>query len=196
MKILCLADEEYKTYWDFFSKDDFKDIDLIISCGDLKASYLSFLTTMTSIPVLYIRGNHDDSYKTDPPQGCICIEDNIYTFEGVRILGLGGSQRYKAGANQFTEREMRKRVGKLRFKLWFHRGFDILVTHSPARGFHDGADLCHQGFQVFLTLIDKFHPKYFIHGHVHMSYGRQFQREDMIGDTRVINAYERYIIEI
>ncbi len=196
MKILCLADEEYKAYWDFFSKDDFRDIDLIISCGDLKASYLSFLTTLTAIPVLYIRGNHDDSYKMEPPEGCICIEDEIFTYEGVRILGLGGSQRYKVGANQYTEREMRKRVGKLRFKLWFHRGFDILVTHSPARGFHDGADLCHQGFQIFLTLIDKFHPKYFIHGHVHMSYGRQFQREDMIGDTKVINAYERYIIEI
>lgn len=196
MKILCIADEEYKTYWDFFSKDDFKDIDLIISCGDLKASYLSFLTTMTSIPVLYIRGNHDDSYKTDPPQGCICIEDDIYSFQGVRILGLGGSQRYKQGINQYTEREMRKRITKLKFKLWFHRGFDILVTHSPARGFHDGTDLCHQGFQVFLTLIDKYRPKYFVHGHVHLSYGRQFQREDMIGDTKVINAYEKYIIEI
>lgn len=196
MKILCIADEEYKTYWDFFSKDDFKDIDLIISCGDLKASYLSFLTTMTSIPVLYIRGNHDDSYKTDPPQGCICIEDDIFSFQGIRILGLGGSQRYKQGINQYTEREMRKRITKLKFKLWFHRGFDILVTHSPARGFHDGADLCHQGFQVFLSLIDKYHPKYFVHGHVHLSYGRQFQREDMIGDTKVINAYEKYIIEI
>ncbi|MCI5517651.1 metallophosphoesterase [Roseburia sp. MUC/MUC-530-WT-4D] len=196
MKILCIADEEYKTYWDFFSKDDFKDIDLIISCGDLKASYLSFLTTMTSIPVLYIRGNHDDSYKTDPPQGCICIEDDIFSFQGVRILGLGGSQRYKQGINQYTEREMRKRITKLKFKLWFHRGFDILVTHSPARGFHDGTDLCHQGFQVFLTLIDKYRPKYFVHGHVHLSYGRQFQREDMIGDTKVINAYEKYIIEI
>lgn len=196
MKILCIADEEYKTYWDFFSKDDFKDIDLIISCGDLKASYLSFLTTMTSIPVLYIRGNHDDGYKTDPPQGCICIEDDIFSFQGVRILGLGGSQRYKQGINQYTEREMRKRITKLKFKLWFHRGFDILVTHSPARGFHDGTDLCHQGFQVFLTLIDKYNPKYFVHGHVHLSYGRQFQREDMIGDTKVINAYEKYIIEI
>lgn len=196
MKILCIADEEYKTYWDFFSKDDFKDIDLIISCGDLKASYLSFLTTMTSIPVLYIRGNHDDSYKTDPPQGCICIEDDIFSFQGVRILGLGGSQRYKQGINQYTEREMRKRITKLKFKLWFHRGFDILVTHSPARGFHDGTDLCHQGFHVFLTLIDKYRPKYFVHGHVHLSYGRQFQREDMIGDTKVINAYEKYIIEI
>ena len=196
MKILCIADEEYKTYWDFFSKDDFKDIDLIISCGDLKASYLSFLTTMTSIPVLYIRGNHDDSYKTDPPQGCICIEDDIFSFQGVRILGLGGSQRYKQGINQYTEREMRKRITKLKFKLWFHRGFDILVSHSPARGFHDGTDLCHQGFQVFLTLIDKYRPKYFVHGHVHLSYGRQFQREDMIGDTKVINAYEKYIIEI
>lgn len=196
MKILFLADEECKIYWDYFRKEQFEGIDLIISCGDLKASYLSFLTTMTSIPVLYIRGNHDDSYKTDPPQGCICIEDDIFSFQGVRILGLGGSQRYKQGINQYTEREMRKRITKLKFKLWFHRGFDILVTHSPARGFHDGTDLCHQGFQVFLTLIDKYRPKYFVHGHVHLSYGRQFQREDMIGDTKVINAYEKYIIEI
>lgn len=196
MKILCLADEESRLYWDYFSRDDFRDIDLIISCGDLKASYLSFLTTMTAIPVLYINGNHDDSYSKQPPEGCICIEDQIYNYQGIRILGLGGSNRYRPGANQYTEREMRTRVSRLRYKLWFSKGFDILVTHAPALGFHDGQDQCHQGFQTFITLIDKYHPKYFVHGHVHMSYGRQFPREDTIGNTRVINAYEKYVIEI
>jgi predicted phosphodiesterase len=73
MKILVLADEEAKVYWDFFKKEDFADIDLIISCGDLKASYLSFLATMVPVPVLYVRGNHDDDYKKDPPGGCTCI---------------------------------------------------------------------------------------------------------------------------
>ena len=69
MKILFLADVEAKAYWDYFKKEDFKDIELIISCGDLKASYLSFLATMVPVPVLYIRGNHDDNYDINPPEG-------------------------------------------------------------------------------------------------------------------------------
>jgi Icc-related predicted phosphoesterase len=196
MKILFLADEEAKAYWDFFKKEDFKDIDLIISCGDLKASYLSFLATMVPVPVLYIKGNHDDSYEKDPPGGCICIEDDIYNFNGIRILGLGGSYRYKPGVNQYTDEQMGKRVRKLWFKLFRNKGFDILVTHSPAKGLHDDVDLCHTGFQVFNDLIEHYQPKYFVHGHVHMNYGRKFPREDMVGETHVINAYEKYLIEI
>ena len=52
MKILFIADEESKIYWDFFKKEQFEGIDLIISCGDLKPEYLSFLATMTTVPVL------------------------------------------------------------------------------------------------------------------------------------------------
>ncbi len=196
MKILLIADEESKIYWDFFKKEQFEGIDLIISCGDLKPEYLSFLATMTAVPVLYVRGNHDDKYEKYPPEGCICIEDQIYNFNGIRILGLGGSYRYKPGINQYTEGQMTRRVNKMFLKIKRNRGFDILVTHSPAKGLHDGEDMCHRGFQIFNRLIEKYHPKYFVHGHVHMNYGRQFPREDYIGDTCVVNAFERYVIEI
>lgn len=196
MKILFLADEEAKAYWDFFRKEDFKGVDLIISCGDLNASYLSFLATMVPVPLLYVMGNHDDKYAQKPPEGCINIENRIYEYEGVRILGLGGSYRYKEGRNQYTDQEMDDRVSKLRFQLWRKKGFDILVTHAPAFGLHDDVDLCHRGFQAFNRLIEKYQPKIFAHGHVHMNYGRQFPREDMVGNTRVINAYEKFMVEI
>jgi Icc-related predicted phosphoesterase len=196
MKILFVADEESKVIWDFFRKEDYQDIDLIISCGDLKPQYLSFLATMIPVPVLYIHGNHDDGYEECPPEGCTCIEDQIYTFNGVRILGLGGSRRYKKGVNQYTEKEMERRVWRLGWKLHRSKGFDILVTHSPAHGIHDGEDPCHRGFDVFNRLIERYSPKYFVHGHVHMNYGRSIPREDMVGETHVVNAYERFIIEI
>ena len=106
MKILFLADEESKVYWEYFKKEDFEGIDVIVSCGDLKASYLSFLTTMVGVPVLYVHGNHDDKYSMNPPEGCTCIEDEVYEYEGVRFVGLGGSNRYKPGKNQYTERQM------------------------------------------------------------------------------------------
>ena len=196
MKILFLADEEAKVYWDFFKKEDFEGVDLIVSCGDLKAEYLSFLATMVPVPVLYVHGNHDAKYDKKPPEGCICIDDCIYEFKGVRILGLGGSHRYKPGPYQFTEREMAKRVRKLFWKLKFKKGFDILVTHAPARGLHDAEDMCHMGFEVFNKLIEQYRPKYFVHGHVHLNYGRQFVREDMVGETHVVNAYEKYMLEL
>ncbi len=195
MKILFLADEEAKIYWDYFKKENFPGVDLIVSCGDLKAEYLSFLATMVSVPVLYVHGNHDSKYDKKPPEGCICIDDQIYDFGGVRILGLGGSQRYKPGPYQFTEQEMQKRVRKLFWRLKFRKGFDILVTHAPARGVHDDEDRCHMGFEVFNQLIERYRPKYFVHGHVHLNYGRQFPREDMVGETCVINAFEKYIVE-
>jgi Icc-related predicted phosphoesterase len=196
MKILFVADEESKMIWDYFKKEDYKDIDLIVSCGDLNPQYLTFMATMIPVPVLYVHGNHDDKYEQTPPEGCTCIEDQIYNFNGIRILGLGGSQRYKKGVNQYTEKEMEKRVKKLRWQLWRNKGFDILVTHSPAQGLHDGQDPCHRGFDVFNQLIDRYQPRYFVHGHVHMSYGRQFLRLDQVGETCVVNAFERFVIEV
>lgn len=196
MRILFISDEESKSYWDFFKKEAFEGIDLIVSCGDLEAEYLSFLTTMTSIPVLYVKGNHDYKYDRKPPEGCICIEDDIFEYNGIRFLGLGGSYRYKDSGYQFTENEMRGRVRRLWFKLLKKKGFDVLVTHAPAFGVNDGEDLPHRGFETFLDLIQKYNPKYFAHGHVHMNYGRQHPREDVLGETKVINAYINYIIEI
>lgn len=196
MKILLLADVECKALWDFYRKEELEGIDLILSCGDLNAEYLSFLATMSSCPVLYVHGNHDAKYNVRGPEGCICIDDMIYDYNGLRILGLGGSMRYKDDDWQFTEAEMRKRVKKMRFPIWRSRGFDVLLTHAPAKGLHDGEDLPHHGFHIFNELMDKYEPGYFIHGHVHMNYGRGHVREDERGKTRVINAFERYVIEI
>lgn len=197
MKILAVSDKESPYLWDYFEKSKLEGIDLIISCGDLAPEYLSFLATFTSAPVIYVHGNHDDKYEKRPPEGCICIEDDIFVYRGVRILGLGGSMRYRPGEHQYSEKEMRKRVRsrKLRWKLAREGGFDILVTHAPAYGINDGEDLPHQGFQTFTNLIDKYSPKFFLHGHVHMNYGMRQKRQDRYKDTQVINTYERYVFE-
>lgn len=195
MKILVVADEESKYLWDHFEKSKLEGIDLIISCGDLHPHYLSFLATFTSAPVLYVHGNHDQRYEKTPPEGCICIEDDIYVHQGVRILGLGGSMCYTGGAHQYTEKEMRRRVQKLWFKIKRRKGFDILVTHAPAYEINDGKDLPHQGFRVFRELMDKYRPKYYLHGHVHMNYGRRHKRYDKYEDTHILNGYERCVFE-
>ncbi len=195
MRILAIADVESKLMWDYYKKGMLDGIDLIISCGDLDPRYLSFLVTMSTVPVLYVHGNHDTKYETVPPEGCTCIEDMVYVYRGIRILGLGGSMRYKPGDHQYTEREMQRRVRRLGFQLWRHGGFDILVSHAPAYQLNDGMDLPHQGFKAFLSLMEKYKPKFFLHGHVHKTYGRQHKRYDRYRDTHVINAFERCVFD-
>lgn len=197
MKIMVIADEESQSLWDYFDKSKLEGIDLIISCGDLDPRYLSFLATFTTAPVIYVHGNHDDKYEKIPPEGCICIEDDIFVYKGVRILGLGGSMRYKPGSHQYTDWDMTKRIWnlKMQFKLLRKGGFDILVTHAPAYGINDGEDLPHRGFRLFNKLMDKYSPKYFLHGHVHMKYGRKHKRCDVYKNTQVINAFEKHIFE-
>jgi len=120
----------------------------------------------------------------------------VVQFRGLRILGLGGSMRYKPGPHMYTEKEMLKRVKSLRFPLWRSKGFDILVAHAPIRGVGDENDLAHRGFEIFQRLLDKHRPALFVHGHVHKTYTHQFRRERQYGDTRVINAWTSYIIDL
>ncbi len=196
MKILALSDEECPALYDYYMPGRLADYDLIISCGDLNSKYLSFIVTMARAPVLYVHGNHDTGYSRVPPEGCDCIDDQLIVYKGVRILGLGGCKKYRKAPHQYTEQEMKKRIRKLRWKLWRHKGVDIVVTHAPPAGVGDSDDPAHQGFETLLALIDKYHPKYLLHGHVHLSYGTDKTRVREYGGTKVINTSERYILEI
>ena len=196
MKILLLADQAEPTLWEHLDKRKLEGVELVLSCGDLPASYLSFLTCFTPAPILYIRGNHDDRYDKHPPEGCECIEDKLVTVGGLRIVGLGGSPLYSGGRNQYTERQMEARIRKLGWKIRRAGGVDIVLTHAPARGFGDAEDFAHCGFEAFLPLLDRYQPRYLIHGHVHTEYGHAIPRVLQRGGTTIINACERYTLEL
>ena len=196
MKILAISDVPSKLLWDESVRKRLEGIDLILSCGDLPKKYLEYLTNFTTAPILYVHGNHDGRYEEDPPLGCICIDGMLYEHQGVRIVGLGGSMRYNGGPFQYTEGQMRRRAMRLAPRICFKGGFDILLTHSPGRDMVPCTDLAHTGFQTFNQMLDKYRPALFLHGHTHMNYGRGIRREQRYGDTRVVNSYERCLVEL
>ena len=138
MRILAISDEPSGRLWGDLCREALAGIDLILSAGDLPARYLSFLTCFTNAPVVYVHGNHDDRYLKEPPEGCLCADGKILLVNGVRILGLGGSIRYRPdGIHMYSEKEMASRIASLRGKLRSTGGFDILLTHAPIRGLGD-----------------------------------------------------------
>lgn len=197
MRVLAVADRPSEYLWGPGVTEGLRGIDLILSCGDLDPLYLSFLATFTNAPVLYVHGNHDGGYDQTPPEGCICVDDKLYIWKGVRILGLGGSIRYNGESRyQYTQGQMRRRVWRQLLPLRKAGGVDIVLTHAPALGLGDGIDHAHVGFKAFAELIDRWQPAYFLHGHTHLTYSSGRERLRLQGETKVINAYERYVFDI
>ena len=196
MKVLALSDEPSPFLWDYYTPGKLADYDLILSCGDLNSSYLQFVVTMARCPLLYVHGNHDEHYEKAPPYGCDVIDDHFVVYNGIRILGLGGCRKYHPGPHQYTEAQMRRRINRLRFQLWLHKGVDIVVTHAAPEGLGDAPDPAHRGFTCLKWLLDEYSPQYLIHGHVHMSYGHEIPRQTQYKNTTVINAFERFSFEI
>ncbi len=196
MKLLLISDEEDRYLWDHYRPGNLDGVDLILSAGDLKASYLSFLVTMSNRPLLYVHGNHDGSYDRQPPEGCDCVDDRLVVVNGLRILGLGGSRRYNEGPYQYSERQMLRRINRLYFKIRRAGGVDIVLTHAPVAGYGDEDNLTHRGFEAFLPLLDRWKPSYLIHGHIHKRYGPRRERIYQYGNTSIINCSGKHYLEL
>ena len=196
MKALLISDVECPALWDYFRPERLRGADLIISCGDLKREYLEFLVTMSGKPVFYVPGNHDGGYVKNPPEGCECLDDKVICYRGVRFLGFGGCKRYNLETYQYTEKEMTRRIRQAGRQIRKNGGVDVVVTHAAPTGLGDRKDPAHQGFDCFRDLMDQHKPAFLVHGHVHMNYDRDIPRLMTYGDTTIINAYERYLLEI
>jgi len=197
MRILALADQPSDYLWGPAVSDALQGIDLILSCGDLDPLYLSYLVTFAHAPLLYVHGNHDGRYRRTPPEGCLCVDGQLAVCAGARILGLGGSIRYNRDSEyQYTQNQMRWRAAKLWPALCRRGGMDILLTHAPALGLGDGDDRAHVGFAAFRDLLERWNPPLFIHGHCHLNYNIHNKRSGIYKQTRIVNAFERCVIDI
>lgn len=194
LKMLVVSDHESEYIWDFFDAKAFQGVDVMVSCGDLKPEYLSFLVTMIPAPLLFVRGNHDARYRDNPPEGCIDLEERPVVVKGVRFVGFGGCKSERPAENHYSEREMSRRV--LRASLSMRKGFDVLVTHAPAAGLGDGDDRFHEGFETFRSLIDRYQQRCHLHGHQHLTYSIGSKRILEYHNTVIVNGYNYYILDM
>src|SRR5574341_180952 len=217
MKILALSDEVVDFIYSPRIKEKYADVDLVLGCGDLPFYYLEFIVTMLDVPVFYVAGNHDkpSQYLSDGriihrAEGCEALDGTTAVAryrshdgtapQRVLLAGLGGCLRYNLEPyHQYTQGEMTSRALRLApallaNRLNYGRYLDIVVTHAPPRGIHDGPDHAHTGFDAFLRLMDVFKPRFLLHGHAHV-YRRDTVTVTQYKATDVINVYPYRLIE-
>lgn len=218
LRVLVISDVVDRRLYSSKIKDVTGDVDLVISCGDLPAYYLDFIISNLGKPLLYVSGNHDHyndfpvayglslyknmnyPFNDNGGFGGKNIDNIIENYKGILFTGLEGSALYNNGEHQYSDRQMSFKItrltpGLLLNKIFKGRYIDVLVAHSPPFGIHDMDDQAHKGFKPFLSFIKSFHPKYLLHGHVHLYDSRENRVSEFMG-TKIINCYDYQIIDI
>jgi Icc-related predicted phosphoesterase len=210
MKILALSDQVVERIYSPRIRELFGDIDLVVGCGDLPDYYLEYVVSMLNVPFFHVPGNHDlppaaadwdHRRERALPQSCGSLDGRVVCEKGLLLAGLGGSIRYRPdGVYQYTQAEMKRRVLRMAPRLWLNyirygRALDVLITHSPPKGIHDGNDPAHVGFVAFNRFIARFRPRYLLHGHTHI-WRRDTIVTTMVGGTTVLNVCPYRVIEV
>ncbi len=202
MKILTVSDQIIDALHSPALLHYARDVELILACGDLPASYQEYLVSMLNVPLLYVMGNHGGEGGAGLyPEGGENIDRRVVEHKGLLIAGLEGAQRYNNKPKfQYTETEMRAHIATLIPTLVLNRArygryLDIVITHAPPAGIHDGTDYAHRGFKSFVWLMDHYQPRYLIHGHTHV-YDNREETTTVCGATTVINTYGYKILNI
>lgn len=203
LRVLAVSDEVDQRIYSPSIRERMDDIDMVISCGDLPATYLEFLTDALRKEVYYVLGNHAEEITREGargtprhPEGCIDVGFKVVRdpLTGLIIAGLPGSPRYSdRDPVQYTEFQMfwemlRMAPRLLLNKIKYGRALDLLVTHSPPRDVGDREDAAHRGFLCMHKFIERWKPKYQLHGHIHI-YDRTTETKHTLHSTKVINVY-------
>src|ERR687885_2355500 len=167
-KILAVSDEVDSRLYGSGALRQRAVPDLILGCGDRPPYYLDYLVSKLDAPLYAIHGNHDVAPPLEGSAGFEACGAHWIGGRGVRaggvlLAGFDGSLRYNDGAYQSSQAEMRNAVLRLAPRLWLNkvrygRALDVLVTHAPPAGVHEGDDPSHRGFRAFRWLIDTFRP--------------------------------------
>jgi Icc-related predicted phosphoesterase len=208
MKVLAVSDQELDQVYELASGEAFRGVSMVLGCGDLHYSYLEFLVTVLNVELFYVPGNHDLDYNPGTEghsaPGCINLDLGSTRIDGLILAGYGGSLRYRPnGTNQYSQQEAFARLARLVPRLMvnrrrFGRACDVLITHSPPYGIHDGTDPAHQGLKAINWLMDWAQPRYVLHGHMHYVQSNLMRDTTMQGKSAVtvMNVYPYRVIEI
>ncbi len=206
VRILAVSDQIVDRIYTLAPNGHFRDVDLILGCGDLPYNYLEYIVTVLNKPLYYVPGNHDPEFNPrdlrSKAEGGINLDLKTVCYKKYLIGGFGGSVRYRPnGTNQYTQMEASQRAFQMMPSLFGNfvrhgRALDILITHSPPFGIHDDTDLAHNGLKALNWLIRTVKPRYLLHGHTHFYRKNISDSETTINGTTIINVYPYKVIDI
>ena len=160
------------------------DYDLCVLLGDHSSNDVSIaLNYLDKNRVYALLGNHDHDYISS--YSLNNLNGNLVEINGVRIMGIQGSFRYKPGDYpSFSQEDSVDFTRQL-------PSADILFSHDSPFNNDSVGNPAHQGLFGITYYLFKNHVKYNIHGHVHEEYNKT-----LLNGTKEKSLYGIEYIEI
>lgn len=141
LRILAIADTHMTLREEALEKAlNEHPIDVCILLGDIYGTEIETILRLIpeGIPICGVLGNHDgwtllDFYEIP------CLEEQVVEVQGVRIVGLNGSLRYKnTDSPMYMDKESVEVVSKL-------PAADLFISHDSPKFLHNRHDMAHSG---------------------------------------------------
>jgi Icc-related predicted phosphoesterase len=209
MRVLALADEVSPVVYSENFPNNLPRFDVVLCAGDLPGYYLEFVASKLRTRPVYVVGNHanallrsaDDPDQVRLPGGCTNAHGDVVEVAGLLVAGFEGSARYRPGPYQYSELGYERMLAAMTPKLLWHRAkhgraVDVLLTHAPPKGPHEGEDVAHRGVPAFNRFHRWWRPAVHVHGHVHLNGANAPRAYETAEGVRVINAFDFTLFEI
>ena len=178
--IYFIADTHNNLAYNDKMKEEIKEAnecDCCILLGDHSAGDLEAITSIVTVPIYGILGNHDHWHLFDS-FNITDINGKVIEVKGVKIAGLAGSFKYKNSPSSclYTHEESINILDKL-------EPVDILVTHDKAY-LEESTDTVHNGLKGITYYLYKNKTPLHIHGHIH-----EEKEYYLKNNTKVLSLY-------
>lgn len=150
--------------------------DLVILLGDIYYRDALEIDNKYNCEKIGVYGNHDVQNEWSETSIKL-IHEEVYEYGDFKFAGFGGCPRYNRKPNQYTEEQCSLFMSGL-------DKVDVFIAHSNPVYTPSSDDWdAHRGFCAFNEYIDSRQPKYFLHGHIHNPFVRNFR------ETTVYSVY-------
>ena len=186
IKLIVIADTHNTLNEDEFKSFMFNhsDYDVCLLLGDFGYKDLPIILQYVDRNKIYaLLGNHDYDYINE--YNLNNLNGNIININGVKLLGIEGSFKYKP--SNFPSFSQKESIDFLKNK----EEVDILVSHDTKFNSNMEKDPAHQGLFGITYYLFKNKVPYHIHGHIHNPY-----KTSMINGTEEISVFKYDFIEL
>lgn len=187
MKILAIADRAPKESIRAILERE-SNVDLVCTLGDLDYFSLLELKEVYDIPKIGVYGNHCSGTYFEE-LGIKNMHLSTFEYKGFIFGGFEGSVRYKSDpqAPMYTQEEASQMLAT------FPR-VDVMLGHSPPYGINDEPEeIAHQGFKALREYVEKYKPKYLLHGH---TYPTEKNLVTEYQETKIVYVFSDKIVEL
>ncbi|MFP4403156.1 MAG: metallophosphoesterase family protein, partial [Nanoarchaeota archaeon] len=221
VRILAVSDEE-TLYKKSFTNKKFKNIDILVSCGDLSPSYLEYIVHKT-MPThrIMIHGNHDNIYfphnyehkskgYSDIFKGMHVLNNDFYKIdkkeynldENLVIAGFYGANAHGSEPFFLDEKKLNFFAKKMKFKDFFlnYNLPKIILSHCApnVNNLFKNIDSFHKPSNALGEIYNNFPPNLWFYGHIHPRYTKQkldFKINTNNKNTYILNTVPYKIID-